>query len=164
MGRPKEAIDDETARKAEEILKELPHSELAIKLQAIISAAKHPVGTVASVMGFNRVSMWRWIRRFQEQGLAGLEDKPRGHNPSKLTPAHKKEIERWLNSGKDAEGNHVHWTLQKLAQEIQKLWGIEITKTPLWIQVRGMGFRLRAPRPAHAKADENLREAYKKNG
>ena len=78
------AVSEETAKQAQEALIGIKESLLAIKLQTIISCAKHPVETVSSIIGKNRVTVWRWIRAFKESGVDGLVDKPKGHNPSKL--------------------------------------------------------------------------------
>ena len=82
---------------------------------------------------------------------------------SKLAEDHKKEIEQWIVSGKNGQGETVHWTLQKLKRELEKEFGVDIGKTPLWKHLKKMGLVLKKPRPVHAKADINAQEDFKKN-
>lgn len=157
------AISEETAEEARLALVYIKESQLAIKLQAIISCANHQVETVSSVIGKDRVTVWRWIRAFKENGVDGLLDKPKGHNPSKLNEEQRAQIATWLQTGKNPKGEPTHWTLQKLSIAIEAEYGIKITKTPLWITIQAMGFRQKVPRQTHADADKEKQSAFKKN-
>jgi transposase len=163
MGRSKGAIDEETALRAQHELEIIKDSSLVIKLQAIISCAIHPVNLVASVLGKDRVTLWRWIRIFKEQGVSGFTDKPKGHNPAKLNADQKLIVYQWIDRGKNAQGEVTHWTLKKLSMEIEEELGVKMTKTPLWLMVRAMGFRQKVPRRTHVLADKEKQVAFKKN-
>ena len=149
----KRAVSEETAKQAQEALSGIKEALLAIKLQTIISCSKHPVETVSSVIGKNRVTVWRWIRAFKEGGIEGLVDKPKGHNPSKLNKEQREMIATWLKTGENSKGIPTHWTLKKLSMAIEDEYGIKITKTPLWITIQSMGFRKKAPRQPHVCVD-----------
>jgi transposase len=157
------AINDETAEQARVALVSIKDSQLAIKLQAIISCSSHQVETVSSVIGKDRVTVWRWIRAFKEAGVDGLIDKPKGHNPSKLNKEQREQIAIWLQTGRDVKGEPTHWTLQKLSMAIEAEYGVKITKTPLWITIQAMGFRQKVPRQTHASTDKERQSAFKKN-
>jgi putative transposase len=157
------AISERTAEQARIALIGIKESQLAIRLQTIISCAKHPVDTVSSVIGKDRVTVWRWIRAFKENGVDGLMDKPKGHNPSKLNEEQREQIAIWLNTGKNSQGEPTHWTLKKLSVNIEEEYGIKITTTPLWITIQSMGFRQKVPRQTHASADREKQNAFKKN-
>jgi len=163
MGRPKEAIDEELAYYAQLELENIKDSNLVVKLQAIISCARHPVSLVASVLGKDRVTLWRWIRLFRENGVEGLTEKPKGHNPPKLSESQRQEVYAWLDRGSNSRGEAVHWTLKSLSIAIEEEFGVRITKTPLWIMIRSMGFRQKVPRQRHVQADKEKQEAFKKN-
>jgi transposase len=118
---------------------------------------------VASVLGKDRVTLWRWIRIFKEQGISGFTDKPKGHNPAKLNADQKHIVYQWIDRGKNAQGEVTHWTLKKLSMEIEEELGVKMTKTPLWLMVRTMGFRQKVPRRTHVLADKEKQVAFKKN-
>lgn len=164
MARPKEIIDISIASKAKEQLKKIPDHKVCERLKAIASCHKHPISTVASVFGTSRQAVWRWIKRFKENGVEGLIDLPRGHNPAKLSEDQKKQVEKWVRGAKNSKGEPIHWTIKKLAGEIENKFGIKVGKTPLWLFVRGLGLRQKVPRPSHTKADPEAQKAFKKNG
>jgi transposase len=163
MGRPKEVIGHELEREALIALESIKESSIVIKLQAIVSCARHPVTMVADILGKDRITLWRWITSFRKSGVEGLRDKKRGHNPSKLNDEQKAIVYFWVDKGLDAQGETIHWTLKKLLSEIEKEFGIQLTKTPLWIMLRSMGFRMKVPRRTHIGADKARQEEFKKN-
>lgn len=163
MAITRRAINEETAEQARVALIGIKESQLAIRLQAIISCANHQVDTVSSVIGKDRVTVWRWIRAFKENGVDGLIDKPKGHNPSKLNEKQRAQVAIWLNTGKNTKGEPTHWTLKNLSMAIEAEYGIKVTKTPLWITIQAMGFRQKVPRQTHAGADKEKQRAFKKN-
>lgn len=163
MGRPKEVIGHELGEEALIALESIRESNIVIKLQAIVSCARHPVSRVADILGKDRITLWRWITSFRNYGVEGLKEKKRGHNPSKLNDEQKTIVYSWVDKGIDAQGKAVHWTLKKLLSEIEKEFGIQLTKTPLWIMLRSMGFRMKVPRRTHIGADKIKQEEFKKN-
>jgi transposase len=163
MARPKEIIDQELVLEAKKQLKKFEQRRIYLRLLAIIRAGEYPITEVAKFFEVSRDTVSRWIKRFRAGGVEGLEDKLKGHNPSKLKEEHKKQIASWLETGKNAGGEPVHWTLEKLRLEIEREFGVTISIMPLWSHLRMMGFRQKVPRPVHAKADRQAQEAFKKN-
>lgn len=164
MARPKEIIDAGLAEQAAQHLRRFKGHKIYLRLLVISKAAQHPITKLAQFFEVSRGSLARWIRRFRQGGVAGLEDRPKGHAPSKLTPAQRAQIAEWIAQGIDAEGRPVHWTLEKLRRVIGQEFGVSITLMPLWRHVRQMGFRQKVPRPRHPQADPQVQEAFKKNG
>lgn len=163
MARPKEVIDTALAEKAQAELKRYRDHQICIRLQAIASCAHQPLGTVASVMGVTRQTIWLWIKKFRSRGVEGLFDKKKGHNPAKLNASQRQQLAQWLAEGRNHRGEAVHWTLAKLAAEIEGVFSVKVGTTPLWRLVRSLGFRQKVPRPHHAQADPEAQEAFKKN-
>ena len=163
MGRPKEVIDAQLVERAREELGRMRESKLCLRLQAIISCERSPVNVVAVVFGVSRRSVWQWARRFKEQGVEGLRERPRGHRPPKLSSDQLAAVERWLAEGRSDRGEPVHWTLARLQAEISELFGVNMGITAVWKRVRALGFRQKVPRPRHRRASVEQQEAYKKN-
>ncbi|MFH0811237.1 MAG: helix-turn-helix domain-containing protein [Pseudomonadota bacterium] len=163
MARPKVKVNSETVARAEEALGKIKESKLAIQLKAIIASAEYPVENVGTILKVSARSIFRWIAKFNEKGVEGLRDRPKGHMRSKLTEEHKRELEYWIVHARNIRGEPVHWTLKKLKRELGKEHGIYISTTPLWKHLKKMGLGLRKPRPVHAKADIAAQDAFKKN-
>jgi transposase len=136
---------------------------VAVRLRALAACVEQPMETVSSVFGVHTRTIRTWARRYREQRVEGLRDRPKGHNPAKLDQGKRAAIEGWLADGVDARGKPTHWTIAKLVSAVTEEFGITVGKTPLWLTIRGMGFRPRVPRPRHAKADAEAQADFKKN-
>jgi len=163
MARPKAVIDAALAEKAEAVLKDLPNCKACIRLKAIISSARYPISLVSSVFGTDRTTLWRWIKRFASEGVAGLADAPKGHKPPKLGAEPRQQVAGWLEEGRNSRGESIFWTLPKLMLAIETEFGISLGKTATWDLVHQLGFRQKVPRPRHTKADQQAQESFKKN-
>lgn len=163
MARPKRIIDGALAEKAESALKEVPKYKVGVKLQAIISSARYPMTLVSNVMGTDRTTLRRWIKRFASRGIDGLIDAPKGHRQGKLGEDQKQQVAQWLEESQNSQGEPIHWTLAKLALAIETEFGIKMGQTAVWRLVRQLGFRQKVPRPRHAKAEARDQESFKKN-
>ncbi len=162
MGRSKVNADLQTVEKAEQQLERIKDSKLSIQLKAIIASAEHPVENVADVLKVSRQSIFRWNRKFREDGVEGLRDRPKGHMRSKLTEGHKKEIERWILGSKNVEGEPVEWTLKKLQKEVKDRFGIHAGTTTLWRYLKKMGLVPKKARPVHVKEDRGAWEGFER--
>ena len=119
---------------------------------------------VARVLGDSPRTVEYWIERFEDRGLAGLTEGDRPGRPARLTPVQLGEIERILRRTPREEGLGVTlWDGKTLSAWIQREQGVELGVRQCQRLFRQLGFRLRKPRPAIAKADRALQTAHKKN-
>lgn len=137
-------------------------AKLVLQLKAILAVREHPVERVGEILKVSPRSIFRWVHRLQEGGVAGLKDRPKGHRRSKLDDAQQTEVERWVTEGKTPAGAAVLWTVEKLRRAVLAEFGVTITKTPLWRMLRLRNLAPRRPRPTHAKADPAAQAAFKK--
>jgi transposase len=163
MSKPKTAFSEDLAARARAGLDAIDHRGIALKLHAIIAAAKHPVGTVAEVLGVATETVWRWATAYRKNGLEALYPKPRAPKPSKLTPEQKAETLSWLDTGKTSSGENVHWTLERLRYAIGEKFGVTLGINTIWVWLRKEGRKLKVPRPRHYEADGQAQADFKKN-
>ena len=162
MARPKEIIDQSLVGEARKELERFRDGKIYLRLIVIVRAGEHPIVEVAKFFGLSRDTVSRWIKRFRREGVEGLRDRPKGHNPSKLSDEQKEEIAKWVETGKDAHQKVIHWTLTRLQQEVASVWGVRVSVFPLWDLLHKLGFRQKVPRQVHAKADPKAQETLKK--
>ena len=108
MARPKSVFSEALAERAKADIEKLDRNRVSMKLQAIASAAKHPLATVADVAGVSPETIWRWAKAYGKEGLAGLCPKPRPPRQSKLSQEQKAAVYSWLEAGKTAGGKDTH--------------------------------------------------------
>lgn len=105
-----------------------------------------------------------WVRRFEQQGLAGLTEGERTGRPARLGAAQIQEINRVLRARPSEAGMRVNlWDGKTLAAWIEKQYAVQLGVRQCQRLFRQFGFRLRKPRPLIAKASPSRQKAHKKN-
>ena len=119
---------------------------------------------VAGLLGDAHSTVAYWVRRYEEEGLAGLVDADRPGRPKRLTEEQLAQVTTALRkSPKDFGFSSNLWDGKTLAAFIAKQWQIDLGVRQCQRLFRQFGFRLRKPRPLIAGADPAQKEAFKKN-
>ncbi len=90
-----------------------------------LSAEGETVPSIARELKFAAATVRDWIRRFDADGIAGLEDAPRSGRPYKYVEDQRSRVIAKARSvPPKPEGDEVpstcHWTLDQLQQELNK--------------------------------------------
>ena len=118
---------------------------------------------VAALLGDAPRTVQYWVRRFEQEGFAGLADADRPGRPKKLDNQQLAEINRALRSTPREFGLSTNiWDGKTLSEFIQRQFKIDIGVRQCQRLFRQLGFRLRKPRPVIAKADVEKQKEYKK--
>ena len=119
---------------------------------------------VAVLLGDAPRSVEYWVRRFEEEGLAGLQEGERSGRPSRLSPRQLAEVDAVLRKSPRAVGMGGNlWDGKTLAAWIERQHGTVLGVRQCQRLFRRLGFRLRKPRPMVAQADPERQKAHKKN-
>ena len=80
----------------------------------------HSRAEAARSCGMDRPTLRDWVIRYNEQGIAGLSDRPHGGGASpKLSVEEKAQLAAWVRQGSDiAEDAVVRWRLRDLRDQI----------------------------------------------
>jgi transposase len=148
---------------AEREFNKIKDGKLATQLRAIMAFEDNTAEDIAKIFKVSIRTIFRWINKFSRDGVAGLIDLPKGHCQSKLTEQQNVQLKKWIIKGTNAADESVHWTLEKLKNEVLHEFNVEITTTALWKNLKKMGLTLKKPRPVHHQADKKAQEAFKKN-
>ena len=163
MPRPKDKSLQEVFLNADQELSRIDDSRLVIKLLAIRAYSNHQAKDVAVLFNVETRTIYKWVELFRLYGIQGLQDKPKGHRKAILNSDHRKQIAKWLDSGKTPDGKAINWTLKTLCHYINTEFGVVIKKSALSNTLRKMNYALRRPRPTHAQSSEQERSDFKKN-
>ena len=93
------------------------------------SAERLPVAEVARLAGVSRPAVWRWQRRFAEEGVEGLlRDKTRPPGRAPLPPETIARVVA-MTCQEEAPGETTHWTGRAMAKavgislrSVQRIW------------------------------------------
>jgi transposase len=118
---------------------------------------------IADMFRQNPTTVQRWIRAFEKQGLAGLQDCERSGRPASLTPKQFRKIDSALRKTPRELGYEQNlWDGKMLSYHIAHTYNVTLGARQCQRIFHKFGFRLRKPRPLIAHADPEKQTAFKK--
>ena len=118
----------------------------------------------AALLGDAPRTVQYWVRRFEEEGFAGLADADKPGRPKKLNEQQLSEVGKAIRgSPRDFGMSTNTWDGKTLSAFIKHRFDTDIGVRQCQRLFRQLGFRLRKPRPLIAKADPDLQKQHKKN-
>lgn len=135
------------------------------RLHAVLLVAQGmSCSEVAQLLADGTRTVQMWVHRLKDEGLAGLQDKPRPGRPPKLTEEQLSEISRVLRFTPEECGMSGNlWDGKTLSAFILKEYDVQLGVRQCQRLFRQLGFRYRKPRPLIAGTDPAVKETFKKN-
>ena len=123
---------------------------------------------VAGLFDVSRQSVVQWIQRLNNQGLSGLEEKPRPGRPIRLDAEIQEQLEHTLmGNPREAGLSRNRWDGVAVVEYLQREHGVELKVRQAQRWIRRLGFSLRRPIYRYAQATpegvETFSERIKKN-
>jgi len=106
-----------------------------------------------------------WVKRFNAEGLAGLEDKPKAGRP----PTHAQSVRSALiglaRQKPDSLGYPFKlWTLERLQTAFKEREGVHLSDSTIWVWVEGEGFKWKRQQSWFHEAEKHDPEFVEKMG
>ena len=119
----------------------------------------------ARLAGLERQALRDAVVRYNAEGLAGLQDRPRLGPKPRLDEAERVALAALILAGPEVEATGLSaWTLPELCREIEARWGKCLHPASLSRVVRKLGFSRQKARPTHPKVDLEAQAAFAKGG
>ena len=117
----------------------------------------------ARLAGMERQALRDAVVRYNEEGLAGLRDRPRPPRPGKLDADELRTLSALILDGPDPEADGLSaWTLPELCQVIEERFAKRLHPASLSRVVRRMGFSRQKARQRHPSSDRAAQGAFQK--
>lgn len=123
-------------------------AELEERRKSAIRLLKQKVSMreTARAVGASLSSVERWKAAYEAGGMAALRSKPDRGGPSKLTPLEQTRLAELLLEGPTAHGFASElWTLERVAQVIEREFGVHYCPSGVWLLLGRMGFSAQKP-------------------
>ena len=106
-----------------------------------------------------------WVKRFNEEGLAGLEDKPKGGRPPTHDQKVRSELINLALQKPDTLGYPFKlWTLECLQTAFQERQGVHLSDSTIWEWVKGEGFEWKRQESWFHEAEKQDPQFVEKRG
>jgi len=107
----------------------------------------YPVAEVATILAVTAASIYGWVRRWQQQGLPGLANRPKQVEPRKVTESYQQALEQALDSPPAAYGyTFAVWTLERLRDHLTRQTGVQVSIQWLSMVLKQHGYVYRRPK------------------
>jgi transposase len=118
---------------------------------------------VAAGLGYDRSTVFSWVKRYKEGGLAALDTKLRSGRPLKLTLTQRVKLRRLIV---DADPRQLRfpfalWTREMVAELIDREFGIVMSVSAVGRMLRRAGLSPQRPLWRAYQADPDAVEAWK---
>lgn len=102
------------------------------------------VPQIAQTQGINEKTVRKWFKRFEQEGLAGLEDAPRPGAPTIYTAENKARVLVAARTRPSELGlPYSSWTFERLAAYVKEHLGLQMKKTRIFEILQEEGLRWR---------------------
>ena len=102
------------------------------------------VPQIAQALGLNEKTVRKWFKRFNQEGLAGLEDAPRSGAPSRYKVENKARVLEAARTRPSTLGlPYSSWTFERLATYVREQLGVQMKKTRIFGILQEEGLRWR---------------------
>ena len=127
-----------------------------------ILADKQHIETVAQELHKSRAWAYKWFKRFSDEGLDGLKDKPRSGRP----PLVKHDL--MIKIRKELEDSNIGWDFRQVMDIIQKKTGIKYHEVHIYRLLHKWGFVRKVPqkrfiRTATTQEKNKFKKGYKRS-
>lgn len=110
---------------------------------------------VAGLVGASPSSVHRWKEALKRGGEDALKAKPHPGRPSRLSSRQKKRLQKILLKGPLAAGFSTDlWTCRRLAEVIERVFGVKYHPDHVWHILRLMSFSCQKPERRARERDE----------
>jgi len=123
----------------------------------------HRVNETARLVGVTSGAISQWRKAYETQGEAFFQAHSPPGRPPGLSPKDKQKLEALLLKGARKNGYCTElWTLQRVAEVIEKHFGISYEPSSVWHILRQMGWSCQKPEKRARERDEDAVATWRK--
>ena len=138
-------------------------SELDVKTKErmllVLNVAYHGVVAAHVARDLHRCKAWasNWLKRYDEEGIGGLKDRPKSGRHSQISKQTEHKIKTMLKESNQG------WTTKQVEELIIKVSGKHYHHIHIYRILRRWGFRQKVPRKVHVNtATREEKDGFKK--
>lgn len=143
-------------------MSEGPYSSYEMRCRAV--QAVHdgmPVGEVARAYGTHRTTVFRWMTRYDADGVDGLQRKPGSGRPRLLEELDEQRLRELVLKPASEFGYETDlWTVRRLHTVIEQEYEVVVSKDTIWRRLREAGLTYQKPEREYHQIDEEARKEW----
>jgi transposase len=129
-------------------------------VQAVLSQG-FASGDVARAYSTDRTTLFRWIRRFEQQGESGLHRQAGSGRPRKLKEVDSQRFWNLVLQPATKFGYETDlWTVARVHQVVQEKLKVVVSKDTIWRRLREAGLTYQKPERQYFETDDKARQEW----
>jgi transposase len=127
------------------LARQSPGAWMGVKIAALLLVleGKRP-SWIADALGVTRMSLHRWVRAVETQGVAALSSKPRPGRPCQLTPPLAQRLHQCLARSPEAVGlPRARWNGPMLVEYLRRHCGLTLKVRQAQHWLHRLGYQLK---------------------
>jgi transposase len=150
----KVTLSHQEHRQLVEVMNIAPDARLRMRCQAVLMAARgRPHGHIAEDLAVSVRTLQRWLHRYRQQGLGGLEIRWAPGRAAKIPASLAPEILDWVRQGPAGCGlDRANWTYEELAIYLYQVKGLTVSAPTMRTFCQRHGVRPYRPTYQYLKA------------
>ncbi|MFC4453838.1 helix-turn-helix domain-containing protein [Deinococcus sonorensis] len=133
------SLQPDQLRELESLYRSAHEGRVRVRALAVLLAAEEHrnVAEIARIIRHHQETVRRWLHRYLQRGIEGLQDAPRPGAPTKATPQYRAELRRALEHHPHELGlPYDHWTARHLADHLEARTGLKLSEASIYRLLR----------------------------
>ena len=133
-----------------------------VRLRAVKAVLRgRSMADVADAYGTDRSTIFRWVKRYRNDGEEGLERRSTSGRPRKLQELTEDELRKVVLQPASKFGYETDlWTVSRLHLVIESQYDVSVSKDTVWRRLREAGLTYQKPEREYYEIDERSREEW----
>ena len=139
------------------------YSTYEIRVRAVQAVVSHglAVGDVARAYSTDRTTLFRWIKRYEQQGETGLHRQAGSGRPRKLKEVGSQRFWNLVLQPATKFGYETDlWTVARVHQVVQEKLKVVVSKDTIWRRLREAGLTYQKPERQYFETDDKARQEW----
>ena len=116
----------------------------------------------AELLGMSRRIVQKWVQRYNEDGLAGLSDRPGRGRTCKLSADQQRQLQKRIEAGPRKEDGVCALRGTDVQTILEREFGVLYHLNGVYALLHRLGYSSLMPRPRHQKTDPKVQAGLKK--
>jgi transposase len=139
------------------------NAKLAQRIHGVYLASKGlTCPEIMAITAAARRTIQQWVHKYNEQGIAGLRDKPRPGTPTKLPRKKEIKLQERIEAGPTKADGVSILNGPAIRRILEREFGVLYSKQGLYDLLHRLGYSCLCPRPQHENSNLQLQADFKK--
>lgn len=125
--------------------------------------AGHIVPEAVKIFSLGPTQLRQWVHRYNQDGMKGLQDRPRPGQPPKLKPEQEAAFRARLEAEPRPTDGVGALRAKHLREILRREFGAKYSLDGTYFLLHRLGYSCLVPRPRHPKGDPQQQAEFKKN-